>query len=258
MVVPPNTERVAIPQLTGKVALVTGGSRGIGAAITRKLAAEGAAVALTFVNDAAAAEAVVRGIEADGGRGLSIHADNANASEVEAAVALTVKQFGRLDILVNSAGVFRRGTLDALSLEDFDASFAINVRAAFIAAKAAATLMGEGGRIISIGSNLAVRVPSSGVSLYVASKAALTGLSQALARELGPRGITVNVVHPGSTNTDMNPADGPAADHQRALMATKSGYAEPSEIAAVVAFLASPEAKSVTGAAWTIDNGANA
>lgn len=244
--------------LQGKVALVTGGSRGIGAAIVRKLVAEGADVILTFVNGGALAATIVRDIESSGRRGLAIRADNTDATEVQAAVASTAEHFGRLDILVNSAGIFRAGPLDELTLDDFDATMVVNVRAAFIAAKAAAPLMGEGGRIISIGSNLAVRAPGHGLTAYTTSKAALAGLTQALARDLGPRGITVNIVHPGSTDTDMNPAGGPEADGQRALMATAAGFADPSEIADVVAFLASPAAGSVTGAAWTIDNGANA
>ena len=244
--------------LQGKAALVTGGSRGIGAAIARKLAADGADVAVTFVNGADAAAGVVQRIESMGRRALAIRADNAQAAEVEAAIASTAEHFGRLDILVNSAGIFRFGELNELTLDDFDATMAVNVRAAFVAAKAAASVMGAGGRIISIGSNLAVRAPGPGLSIYTASKAALTGLTQGLARDLGPRGITVNAVHPGSTNTDMNPADGPAADGQRALMATTGSFADPSEVAAVVAFLASPEARSVTGASWTVDNGANA
>ncbi|HEV2676560.1 MAG TPA: SDR family oxidoreductase [Aliidongia sp.] len=244
--------------LTGKVALVTGGSRGIGAAIARRLAADGADVALTFVKGEREAAVVVGEIEALGRRALAIRADNISAAQVEAAVAATAQAFGRLDILVNNAGIFRRGTVDVLTIEDFDATIAVNLRAAFVAAKAAAAIMGEGGRIVSIGSNLAVSAPNPGISLYTASKAALVGLSQGLARDLGPRGITVNVVHPGSTDTDMNPADGPASANQRSRMATTGGFADPAEIARVVAFLASPEARSVTGAAWTIDNGANA
>lgn len=244
--------------LEGKVALITGGSRGIGAAIAHKLAAEGGDVAVTFVGSADRAAVVVQGIEACGRRSLAIRADSRQAAEVEAAVASTVEHLGRLDILVNSAGIFKAGALDELTLDDFDATMAVNVRAAFVAVKAAVPQMAAGGRIISIGSNLAVRAPDAGLSLYTASKAALAGLTQALARDLGPRGITVNVVHPGSTDTDMNPANGPMAAAQRALMATTAGFADPSEIAGVVAFLASPQAGSVTGAAWTIDNGANA
>lgn len=245
--------------LIQKVALVTGASRGIGAAVAARLAQEGANVAFTFVNDTTGAETTLAAIQAQGREGIAIRADNRSAAEVEAAVAKTVAAFGRIDILVNNAGIYRAGTLDTLTLEDFDDTMAVNLRAAFVASKAAAAAMGCGGRIISIGSNLAVRAPSQGMSVYTASKAALAGLSQGMARDLGPRGITVNVVHPGSTNTDMNPADGPHAQSQKELMASGgAGFAAPSEVAGVVAYLASAQAQSVTGAAWTIDNGANA
>jgi NAD(P)-dependent dehydrogenase (short-subunit alcohol dehydrogenase family) len=247
-----------LPVLKGKVALVTGGSRGIGAAIARRLAADGAAVALTYVNGAQAAANVVRAIEASGGTALALRADAADAAEVEAAVAAVAQGFGRIDILVNNAGIFHAAPIETLSLADFDATISINLRSAFVASKAALAVMPDGGRIISIGSNLAVRATSPGLSLYTASKAAIAGLSQALARELGPRAITVNVVHPGSTDTDMNPADGPHAREQKGLMSNPAGFADPGEIADVVAFLASPAARSVTGAAWTVDNGANA
>ncbi len=247
-----------LPVLKGKVALVTGGSRGIGAAIARRLAADGAAVALTYVNGAQAAAKVVRAIEAAGGTALALRADAADAAEVEAAVAAVAQGFGRIDILVNNAGIFHAAPIETLSLADFDATISINLRSAFVASKAALAVMPDGGRIISIGSNLAVRATSPGLSLYTASKAAIAGLSQALARELGPRAITVNVVHPGSTDTDMNPADGPHAREQKGLMSNPAGFADPGEIADVVAFLASPAARSVTGAAWTVDNGANA
>lgn len=245
--------------LDQKVALVTGASRGIGAAVATRLAQEGANVAVTYVNDAKGAELTLAAIRAQGREGIAIRADNKSAAQVEAAVAKTIATFGRIDILVNNAGIYRAGTLDTLTLEDFDDTMAVNLRAAFVASKAAAAAMRSGGRIISIGSNLAVRAPSQGMSIYTASKAALTGLSQGMARDLGPRGITVNVVHPGSTNTDMNPADGPHAQSQKELMASGgAGFAAPSEVAGVVAYLASPQAQSVTGAAWTIDNGANA
>ncbi len=247
-----------LPVLKGKVALVTGGSRGIGAAIARRLAADGAAVALTYVNGAQAAAKVVGAIEAAGGTALALRADAADAAEVEAAVAAVAQGFGRIDILVNNAGIFHAAPIETLSLADFDATFSINLRSAFVASRAALAVMPDGGRIISIGSNLAVRATSPGLSLYTASKAAIAGLSQALARELGPRAITVNVVHPGSTDTDMNPADGPHARKQKGLMSNPAGFADPGEIADVVAFLASPAARSVTGAAWTVDNGANA
>lgn len=243
--------------LDGKTALVTGGSRGIGAAIARRLARDGAAVAITYVNGAAAAEAVVRAIQDQGGKALAIRADNADAAAAAAAVAHAAEALGRIDILVNNAGIFHAGPVAEFSAADFDRTMAINVRAAFVAVQAVLPVMPDGGRIVSIGSNLALRAPTPGLSLYSTSKAAIAGLTQALARELGPRRITVNVVHPGSTDTDMNPADGPHAADQRALMANPAGYAAPEEIADVVAHLASPAARSVTGAAWTIDNGAN-
>jgi len=244
-------------ELQGKVALVTGGSRGIGAAIARQLARAGADVALTYVRSAEKAEAVVKEIEALGRRGLAIQADNTDAQAVEASVATIIKQLGRLDILVNSAGIWHAGPLDTVTLEQLDETMAVNFRAPFIASKAAAAVMPEGGRIISIGSNLAERVPDAGIGLYSASKAALVGLTKGLARDLGPRGITVNVVHPGSTNTDMNPADSDHADAQRDRMAIPK-YGSPDDIAGLVAWLAGPQGRFMTGAALTIDGGANA
>ncbi|MER9479962.1 SDR family oxidoreductase [Mesorhizobium sp. M0494] len=243
-------------RLNGKAALVTGGSRGIGAAIARRLAADGAGVAITYVNGEEGARAVVREIEAAGGRAFAIKADNRDAGAIEAAVDEAAKAFGRLDILVNSA-IWRAAPIDALSLADFDETMEVNLRAPFVAAKAAAAHMGEGGRIISIGSNLAERATDAGLCAYSASKAALVGLTKAFARDLGPRGITANVVHPGSTDTDMNPAGGPHAEHQRQKMAMpRFGTAD--EIAGMVAWLAGPEGRFVTGAALTIDGGANA
>jgi 3-oxoacyl-[acyl-carrier protein] reductase len=251
--------RLELPQLElrGKVALVTGGSRGIGAAIAIQLAAAGADVALTYVRSAEKAEAVVKQIEALGPRGMAIQADNADAAAVEAAVATTIEAFGRLDILVNSAGIWHAGTIDTVTLEQLDETMAVNFRAPFIASKAAASVMQEGGRIISIGSNLADRVPFEGIALYSASKAALVGLTKGLARDLGPRGITVNVVHPGSTETDMNPAEGDVADHQRSLMAIPQ-FGSPNDIAGLVTWLAGPQGRFVTGATLTIDGGTNA
>jgi NAD(P)-dependent dehydrogenase (short-subunit alcohol dehydrogenase family) len=243
--------------LTNKVAFVTGGSRGIGAAVVRRLAENGADVAFTYARSHEKAAAVAAQVETTGRRCLAIAADNMDPGALEAAIEHTAERFGRLDILVNSAGVFQVGQLETLTLEDFDTVIAINVRAAFIAAQAAARHMGEAGRIISIGSNLAERVPFAGSTLYSLSKAALIGMTKAMARDLGPRGITVNVVNPGSTDTDMNPADGPLADYQRSLMAIPQ-YGQPSDIAALVAWLASAEARFVTGAAITIDGGSNA
>lgn len=244
-------------ELQGKVALVTGGSRGIGAAIAMQLARAGADVALTYVRSAEKAEAVVKEIKALGRRGLAIQADNTDAQAVEASVATTIAQLGRLDILVNSAGIWHAGPLDTVTLEQLDETMAVNFRAPFVASKAAAAVMPEGGRIISIGSNLAERVPDAGIGLYSASKAALVGLTKGLARDLGPRGITVNVVHPGSTNTDMNPADSDHADAQRGRMAIPK-YGSPDDIAGLVAWLAGPQGRFMTGAALTIDGGANA
>jgi 3-oxoacyl-[acyl-carrier protein] reductase len=243
--------------LSGKVALVTGGSRGIGAAIARKLAADGASVALTYVKSPYKAKQVVAEIEDAGGRAIAIQADNRDAVAIESSVAETVASLGRLDILVNSAGIWRAQPVETLSLADFDESMEVNLRAPFVASKAAAAHMGEGGRIISIASNLAERVTDPGLAAYSTSKAALVGLTKALARDLGARGITANVVNPGSTDTDMNPADGPYAEGQRQKMATpRFGKAE--EIAGLVAWLAGPESRFVTGAALTIDGGANA
>jgi 3-oxoacyl-[acyl-carrier protein] reductase len=243
--------------LKGRVALVTGGSRGMGAEIAVRLAEQGADVALTYVRSPEKAEAVVARIAAIGRRGLAIAADNTDAASVEAAVRQTVEAFGRLDILVNNAGIFNAAPIDVLSLADFDETMAINLRAAFVASKAAAPHMGEGGRIISIGSNLAERVPHEGLTIYSASKAALIGLTKGLARDLGPRGITANVVHPGSTDTDMNPAGGPHADDQRGRMAIPR-FGEAGDIAELVAWLAGPQSRFVTGAGLTADGGANA
>ncbi|MDX8447398.1 3-oxoacyl-ACP reductase family protein [Mesorhizobium captivum] len=243
--------------LSGKAAFVTGGSRGIGAAIARRLARDGASVALTYIHGAAQARDVVDEIEAAGGRALAIKADGRDAETIESAVEQATEAFGRLDILVNSAGIWRAAPIDSLSLADFDESMEVNLRAPFVASKAAARHMAEGGRIISIGSNLAERVTDAGLSAYSTSKAALVGLTKALARDLGPRGITANIVHPGSTDTDMNPADGPHAEHQRQKMATPR-FGEAEEIAGLVAWLASAEGRFVTGAALTIDGGANA
>lgn len=244
-------------RLAGKAALVTGGSRGIGAAVARKLAEDGADVAVTYARSAEKADAVVAEIEALGRKGLAIAADNREASAVAAAVERSVAAFGRFDILVNNAGIFPYGALDEMTLEDFDETVAVNVRAVFVASQAAARHMREGGRIISIGSNLAERVPWPGISLYALSKAALIGFTKGVARDLGARGITVNVVHPGSTETDMNPVDGPDSDVQRSAMAIPR-YGDAGDVASLVAWLAGPEARSVTGAGLTIDGGANA
>ncbi|KRV49823.1 oxidoreductase [Wenjunlia vitaminophila] len=245
--------------LTGKAVVVTGGSRGIGAAISRRLARDGADVALTHVSPAgrARAEEVVADIEAAGRRALAIRADSADPHAVTAAVDQAAEAFGRLDVLVNNAGIFPYGPVEQVSLEELDRTLAIHVRAAFLAAQAAVRHLPDGGRIISIGSNLADRVPTPGTTLYTMSKAALAGLTRGLARELGPRGITVNLVNPGSTDTDMNPADAPGADDQRRLAAL-GRFLDPDDVAATVAHLAGPAGRNITGTTVTVDAGSNA
>lgn len=243
-------------RLAGKRALITGGSRGIGAAIARRLAAEGADVALTYERSAEKAAAVVREIEALGRKGFAIAADSADPAAVTRAVDEAAKALGGLDILVNNAGIYRGGPVADWSLADIDATLAVNVRAVVLASQAAAAHLGEGGRIISTGSCLADRVVEPDVTLYAMSKAALIGFTKGLARDLGPRGITVNIVHPGSTDTDMNPANGGGADAQRARMAIPR-YGQPEDIAGLVAYLASEEARFITGAGFAIDGGVN-
>ncbi|PRF34071.1 SDR family NAD(P)-dependent oxidoreductase [Burkholderia multivorans] len=244
-------------RLQGKRALVTGGSRGIGAAIAKRLAADGADVAITYEKSAERAQAVVAEIETLGRRAVAIQADSADPAAVRAAVDRAADTLGGLDILVNNAGIFRAGPLDALTLDDIDATLNVNVRAVIVASQAAARHLGEGGSIVSTGSCLATRVPDAGMSLYAASKAALIGWTQGLARDLGPRGITVNIVHPGSTDTDMNPADGEHADAQLARMAIPR-YGKADDVAALVAFVVGPEGRSINGTGLTIDGGANA
>ncbi|MBF6212736.1 3-oxoacyl-ACP reductase FabG [Nocardia puris] len=243
--------------LAGKVALVTGGSRGIGAAIARRLAADGATVALTYRNGGALAEEVVSGIEAGGGHALAIRADSGDAAEVAAAVHYAADELGRFDILVNNAGIFAAKPFEEFSVEEVDRALHVHARAAFVGAQAAVGRMNGGGRIISIGSNLTERAPFAGLTLYNLSKSALNGFTKALARELGPRDITVNLVQPGSTDTDMNPADAEDAADQVALSALgRFGAAE--DIAGTVAFLAGPSGRNITGAILTVDGGTNA
>lgn len=236
--------------LQGKAALVTGASRGIGAAIARALAAAGADVAITYSASPAKAEQVVKEI---GGKAFAIQADSADPKAVQAAVAEAAKRLGRFDILVNNAGVAYGDD----SLENIERMLAINTRAPYVAALAAAPLMTEGGRIITISSCLGEKVGFAGVTLYSMSKSAMTGMTRGLARDLGPRGITVNVVQPGPIDTDMNPADGEHAAGQAAMTAL-GRYGRPQEIADMVVFLASPAASYVTGAQITVDGGINA
>jgi 3-oxoacyl-[acyl-carrier protein] reductase len=244
-------------ELLGQVALVTGGSRGIGAAIAVRLADLGSDVAITYAQSKERADEVVDRIRAHGRRGVAIKADSAAADEVVAAVERVVDELGGLDVLVNNAGIFPFGPIDDVPLDEVDRTLGIHVRAVYVASQAAVRHMSAGGRIISIGSNLAERVPFSGVTLYAMSKAALIGFTKGLARDLGDRGITVNLVQPGSTDTDMNPADGPTADEQRALAAL-GRYADPTDVAETVAFLAGPGGRNITGSLLTVDGGTNA
>ncbi|CAI8954859.1 3-oxoacyl-ACP reductase family protein [Pseudomonas sp. IT-P176] len=240
--------------LSGKVALIQGGSRGIGAAIVQRLAAEGAAVAFTYVSSTAKAKELQDSIIATGGKALAIQADSADAVAIRQAVNSTVQTFGRLDILVNNAGVLAIAALEDFKLEDFDQTLAINVRSVFIASQEAARHMGAGGRIINIGSTNADRMPFAGGGPYAMSKAALVGLTKGLARDLGPRGITINNVQPGPVDTDMNPAHGEFAESLIPLMAV-GRYGTADEIASFVAYLAGPQAGYITGASLTIDGG---
>jgi 3-oxoacyl-[acyl-carrier protein] reductase len=240
--------------LNGKVALVTGGSRGIGAAVARELAKDGAAIALTYANAADKARAVASGIEAGGGRVAVIHADHADPAAPRAAVEQTVRELGRLDVLVNNAGIFAGGPLAEASVEELDRVLAVDVRAVFLASQAAAGHMTSGGRIINIGSALAERVPGPGLTLYSMSKSALVGLTKGLARDLGPRGITATLVQPGAIDTDMNPQDGPAGDFLRGVTAL-GYYGQVGDIAAAVAYLAGSGGRYINGAALTVDGG---
>ncbi|QSI31779.1 SDR family oxidoreductase [Variovorax sp. RKNM96] len=239
--------------LSGKAALVTGGSRGIGAAIVRRLASDGAAVAFTYAASDEKAKALADEIASQGGKALAIKADSADAEAVQQAVSQTVEAFGRLDVLVNSAGILIPGMVDGYALADFDRMVAVNVRAVFVATQAAVPHMGEGGRVITIGSVTADRSGFPGSSVYSMTKGAVASLTRGLARDLGPRGITVNVVQPGPTDTDMSP-QGEIGERVRSLIAL-GRMGKGSEIASLVAYLAGPDAGFVTGAALTADGG---
>lgn len=246
-----------VKSLEGKVAIVQGGSRGIGAAIVRRLAREGAAVAFTYASSAARADALVAEVTANGGKCLAICADSADVAALQQAVRQAAEHFGKLDILVNNAGVLSWAPTEEFPLDELDRTFAINIRGVFVASQEAARHMNDGGRIINIGSTNAERVPVAGGAVYAMSKSALVGLVKGMARDLGPRRITVNNVQPGPIDTEMNPAEGEFADQLKALMALDR-YGKADEIAAFVAYLAGPEAGYITGASLTIDGGFSA
>jgi 3-oxoacyl-[acyl-carrier protein] reductase len=244
-------------QLGGKIALVTGGSRGIGAAIAKRLAADGANVAITYTKGADAAASVVKEIERAGGKAIAIQADAADAGAVEAAVEKTVATFGQLDVLVNNAGTAIPKTFEETTLEELDRLIDINVRGTFVATQAALKHMKSGGRIIMIGSSVGERVVVPGLVPYSATKGAVKMFTQGLSREVGSRGITVNNVQPGPIDTDLNPAAGEWAVPQKAATALDR-YGHVEEVAALVAFVAGPEASYITGANLTVDGGTNA
>jgi 3-oxoacyl-[acyl-carrier protein] reductase len=248
-----------VNQLSGKVALVQGGSRGIGAAIVKRLASEGAAVAFTYASSSQKAEELVKEVEAAGSRALAIKADSADAQQIKAAIEQTVNPFGKIDILVNNAGVLVIGNVaeNEISLEDIDRTLAVNVRSVMVASQAIVKHMDKGGRIINIGSTNSDRMPFAGGSLYAASKAAIVGLTKGLARDLGPLGITVNNIQPGPVDTEMNPDSGDFAQMLKGLMAV-SRYGKAEEVASFVSYLAGPEAGYISGASLLIDGGFSA
>jgi 3-oxoacyl-[acyl-carrier protein] reductase len=240
--------------LAGRRALVTGGSRGIGAAIVRRLAADGAKVGFTYAASGASADRLRAEISARGGSAVPIRADSADAQQVADAVDQAASALGGLDILVNNAGMSTSGLTESSTLQDFDRMLAVNVRGVFVAIQRAIPHLGAGGRIVTTGSIFADRVPRPGSAVYAMTKAALAGLTRGLARELGPQGITVNVVQPGPTATDANPDSGEFADSMRQLTAV-GHYGRPEDIASAVAYLASPEAAFITGITWNVDGG---
>ncbi|MEL1264494.1 3-oxoacyl-ACP reductase family protein [Pseudoxanthomonas putridarboris] len=251
-------EGAAYPSdLLGKRALVTGASRGIGAGIALALADRGADVAITYLNSPERAAEVVRMIEAKGRRAVAIRADSADPTAVKRSVEETVGALGGLDILVNNVGISRDGTFAEMSLADIDALLHVNTRAAVLASQAALPHLGQGSRIITIGSCVAERVPFPGLTVYSMTKSAMLALTRGLARDLGPQGITVNLVQPGPIDTDQNPADGAWADVNRQFTAL-GRYGTPADIAAAVTFLASPAASFMTGSVITVDAGFNA
>jgi 3-oxoacyl-[acyl-carrier protein] reductase len=248
--------RISQP-LAGKAALVTGGSRSIGAAIAKRLAADGAAVVLTYSASPDRAAQVVAEIEVAGGRALAVEADAGIPAAVRTAVTRTIEAFGRIDILVNNAGIAINAPIEDVKFEDYERMLAVNVTGVFVATQEAVRHMKAGGRIIHIGSSMSRYAAFPTASVYTLTKGAVSGFNRSLVRDLGPKGITVNTVHPGPTDTDMNPADGPVAAIVGPGMAI-GRYGHPAEIASVVAFLATPEAAFVTGADIVADGGLTA
>jgi len=243
--------------LNGKRALVTGGSRGIGAAIAAALADKGADVAITYERSGDRAAAVVQSIKAKGRKALAIQADSADPDAINRSVKEALGALGGLDILINNAATGRPGTVADISLKDVQDMLNVNVRAPLLFAKAVIPHLKEGGRIVSIGSSIAERLPFPGMTAYAMTKSALLAFTRGLARELGPRNITANIILPGPVETEMNPANSPIADVVRSMLPL-GRYGKPEEIAAVVAFLASPAASFITGAIISVDGGANA
>ena len=242
-------------ELVGKRALVTGGSRGIGAAIAVALAEKGADVAITYERSADRAALVVEAIAAKGGKAIAIQADSADPAAIQRSVEAAVEKLGGLDILVNNAAIARYSPIADFPVDDIDAQLAVNIRGPILASKAAIPHLRAGGRIINIGSAGAERIVGSPGTVYFMTKSAIQSLTRGLAQELGPRDITVNTVQPGSTNTEMNPEDGEFADFQRSLIPL-GRYGQPEDVAAAVAFLASPAARQITGTILTVDGGA--
>jgi 3-oxoacyl-[acyl-carrier protein] reductase len=247
-----------MPQsMQGKIALVTGASRGIGAAIAKRLASEGASVGITYAKDAAGASAVVKAIEAGGGKALAVQADSVAPEAIKAAVDKVVAAFGGLDILVNNAGTAIPKTFEETTLEEFDLMIDLNFRGTLVATQAALKHMKNGGRIIMIGSCVGERMMTPGLVAYSATKGAIKMFTQGLSREVGSRGITVNNIQPGPIDTELNPAAGDWAAPQTANTALKR-YGTVDEVAALVAFVAGPDSSYITGANLTVDGGTNA